>query len=119
MDPVVIITLFGTLISIVAGTAQVLDYVEKRRDKQKQAIERVENQPTLTLPGTSIEKINTVQNIKRKQNQVDWGEATDVSVFYGRTEELSKLEQWVVQDNCRVVALLGMGGIGKTSSTLR
>ncbi len=119
MDPVVIITLFGTLISIVAGTAQVLDYVEKRRDKQKQAIERVENQPTLTLPGTSIEKINTVQNIKHNQNQVDWGEATDVSVFYGRTEELSKLEQWVVQDNCRVVALLGMGGIGKTSLSIK
>ncbi len=119
MDPVVIITLFGTLISIVAGTAQVLDYAEKRRDKQKQAIERVEKQPTLTLPGTSIEKINTVQNIKHNQNQVDWGEATDVSVFYGRTEELSKLEQWVVQDNCRVVALLGMGGIGKTSLSIK
>jgi WD40 repeat protein len=119
MDPVVIITLFGTLISIVAGTAQVLDYVEKRRDKQKQAIERVEKQPTLTLPGTTGEKINPVQNIKYNQNQVDWGEATDVSVFYGRTEELSKLEQWIVQDNCHVVALLGMGGIGKTSLSIK
>jgi hypothetical protein len=45
----------------------------------------------------------------------DWGEAPEVSVFYGRTEELATLQQWIVQDRCRVVALLGMGGIGKTA----
>jgi hypothetical protein len=45
----------------------------------------------------------------------DWGEAPDISVFYGRTEELTKLEQWIVKDRCRLVALLGMGGIGKTA----
>ncbi|MBR8833802.1 MAG: pentapeptide repeat-containing protein [Stigonema ocellatum SAG 48.90 = DSM 106950] len=47
--------------------------------------------------------------------RIDWGEATDVSVFYGRTIELNTLEQWLIKDCCRVVALLGMGGIGKTS----
>lgn len=45
----------------------------------------------------------------------DWGEAPDVSVFYGRTEELATLEQWIVNDKCRLVALLGMPGIGKTT----
>jgi len=45
----------------------------------------------------------------------DWGEAPDVSVFYGRSYELTTLEQWIVQDNCRLVVLLGMGGIGKTA----
>jgi len=45
----------------------------------------------------------------------DWGEAPDVSVFYGRSDELTTLEQWIVQDNCRLVVLLGMGGIGKTA----
>lgn len=47
--------------------------------------------------------------------QQDWGEAPDVSSFYGRTEELSQLEQWIMQGRCKVVALLGMGGIGKTT----
>lgn len=32
-----------------------------------------------------------------------------------RTIELALLEQWLIQERCRVVALLGMGGIGKTS----
>ena len=46
---------------------------------------------------------------------LDWGEAPDVSVFYDRSDELTTLEQWIVQDNCRLVVLLGMGGIGKTA----
>jgi DNA-binding CsgD family transcriptional regulator len=45
----------------------------------------------------------------------DWGQAPDVSVFYGRTEELTTLKQWIVSDNCRVVALLGLAGSGKTT----
>ncbi|MEC4891790.1 MAG: NB-ARC domain-containing protein [Oscillatoria sp. PMC 1051.18] len=53
------------------------------------------------------------------QNQIDWGEAIDVSLFYGRIEELVTLKQWIVQDQCRLVALLGMGGIGKTALSIK
>jgi SpoVK/Ycf46/Vps4 family AAA+-type ATPase len=53
--------------------------------------------------------------VRGRQNPIDWGEAPEVSSFYGRTEELNQLEQWIVQDHCKVVALLGMGGIGKTT----
>src|SRR5690606_4662936 len=49
---------------------------------------------------------------------VDWGEAPEVPVLYGREAELATLQQWVVEDRCRVVALLGLGGIGKTSLAL-
>src|SRR5712691_10662310 len=47
--------------------------------------------------------------------RVDWGDALDVPSFYGREEELATLEQWVVQERCRVVSVLGMGGIGKSA----
>ncbi|WP_375511629.1 NB-ARC domain-containing protein [uncultured Nostoc sp.] len=64
--------------------------------------------------GVTLE--NSIQNSKSKiQNRSDWGEAIDVSVFYGRTAELNRLEQWIIKDRCRLVAVLGMGGIGKTS----
>ena len=46
---------------------------------------------------------------------VDWGEAIDINCFYGRIDELATLEHWIQVDQCRLVALLGMGGIGKTA----
>src|SRR5204863_6432896 len=47
--------------------------------------------------------------------RVDWGEALDVPSFYGRQGELATLAQWVVQERCRVVSVLGLGGIGKSA----
>ena len=41
--------------------------------------------------------------------------APDVSSFYGRTDEVAELEHWLLVDQCRLVAVLGMGGIGKTA----
>lgn len=49
----------------------------------------------------------------------DWGKAPDVFAFFGRTQELAQLEQWVSRDRCRLVAVLGMGGMGKTSLSLK
>ena len=46
---------------------------------------------------------------------IDYGEAPDVTDFCGRSTELTQLAQWVEVDRCRLVAILGMGGIGKTA----
>src|SRR5437660_3827906 len=45
---------------------------------------------------------------------VDLVEALDVSHFVGREVEVAELTQWIVQEHCRLVTLLGMGGIGKS-----
>lgn len=49
----------------------------------------------------------------------DWGEAIDVSTFYGRTAELATLEGWIVQDGCRLITLMGMGGVGKSALSVK
>jgi WD40 repeat protein len=51
----------------------------------------------------------------QKSRHIDWGEAPHLEQFYGREQELATLSQWMTKDSCRVVTILGMGGIGKTS----
>lgn len=59
-----------------------------------------------------------LQDSPLNTQQCDWGEAIDVTVFYGRSAELSTLEQWIEQ-RCRLVAVLGIGGIGKTALSVK
>ncbi len=66
------------------------------------------NSPNLTVLPPSINE----QSINSKSH--DWNKAPDVSIFYGREQEQTILRQWVKVDNCRIIAILGMGGIGKT-----
>src|SRR5256885_5359688 len=45
--------------------------------------------------------------------RVDWVGALDTSHFAGREVEVAELSQWIVQERCRVVTLLGIGGGGQ------
>ncbi|MEH2301277.1 MAG: NB-ARC domain-containing protein [Nostoc sp.] len=74
----------------------------------------------------TIEKLFSAFHLKIEKsdysssnNRLDWGEAIFSSVFYGRTEELTTLEQWILNEHCQLVALLGIGGIGKTSLSVK
>ncbi|MBP5971805.1 NACHT domain-containing protein [Brasilonema sp. CT11] len=74
----------------------------------------------------SIEKLFSVFSVKidkidylNSKNHLDWGDATFTSVFYGRTEELTTLQEWILDERCRLVSLLGMGGIGKTALSVK
>jgi WD40 repeat protein len=52
-----------------------------------------------------------------------WGERIDVASFRGREHELQQLERWLdgnsegnaLQSRCRLISIVGMGGMGKTS----
>jgi hypothetical protein len=44
----------------------------------------------------------------------DWGAAPEASFFYGRIKELATLKHWILEEHCRLVTLLGRGGMGKT-----
>jgi hypothetical protein len=51
----------------------------------------------------------------RNSASVDWGEAPEITTFYGREAELNRLKRWILNDRCHLAALLGIGGIGKTA----
>src|SRR5579864_7269136 len=74
-------------------------------------------QPSPLMPLSDEQTRATDQAVPRPAPgpRVDWGDALDVPSFYGREEELALLSRWVVQERCRVVSVLGMGGIGKSA----
>src|SRR5438876_9273920 len=49
----------------------------------------------------------------------DWGEAPHIEGFYGREKELTQLKHWMLNDRCRMIAILGLGGVGKTTLATR
>jgi WD40 repeat protein/DNA-binding XRE family transcriptional regulator len=49
----------------------------------------------------------------------DWGEAPAAPVLQDRAQELETLARWVREERCRVVEVVGAGGIGKTALVAR
>jgi transcriptional regulator with XRE-family HTH domain len=77
-----------------------------------------------TLPGdfTSVSRLEQViehsdgrRPVEHSSWQEDWGEAPHSNGFCGREKELDEIEQWITGDRCRTAAVLGIGGVGKTT----
>jgi WD40 repeat protein len=56
-----------------------------------------------------------VADVEESEIRQDWGTAPDVTSLLGRDGELHTLKEWITTDRCRLVSILGMGGLGKTS----
>jgi tRNA A-37 threonylcarbamoyl transferase component Bud32 len=69
------------------------------------------------IPAAPVSEV--LSGKRRVALRQDWGEAPDVSVFYGRHDEAAQLIEWLVDERCRLVGVLGMGGIGKTALVTR
>lgn len=82
--------------------------------KARQTLSQDDGTNTPDTTQSELDLIGTVSNPR-----IDLGEAPDVSVFYGRTEELKTLKQWIINEQCRLVIVLGMGGIGKTALSVK
>ena len=47
--------------------------------------------------------------------KVDQAEMPRINAFYGREHEQQNLKQWILDERCQVIAIVGIGGIGKTA----
>ena len=76
--------------------------------------------------GEKVSKHNLQAVLRRYQHRSapnnciqDWGEASDVSHFYNRLQELETLETWISGNSTRAIGIFGLGGIGKTSLSVK
>lgn len=84
----------------------------------QEIVEKLESKVTETIAVSSV--LSVVENLHQRK---DWGDAPEVPVFFGRETELAILKKWVLGDSCasrcRLVGIIGMGGIGKTDLSLK
>jgi WD40 repeat protein len=75
---------------------------------------------TVVRPGEPVGMRPTAQPVTLTPERTqDWGDAPDTAAFVGRADELALAQRWVVDEQCRLLAILGIGGIGKTSLAAR
>jgi WD40 repeat protein len=86
------------------------------QNQQAVLVNQIENDAESSSQGDSETALlgRSNQTVKVHQYQ-HWGEAIDVSIFYGRQAELVLLHQWIESNRCRLITLVGMGGMGKTA----
>ncbi|MDX2255776.1 MAG: NB-ARC domain-containing protein [Pseudanabaenaceae cyanobacterium bins.39] len=98
-----------------------LTFKEKVTKSSVQSVVRRQRQGQ-TVPRESFaaetEAVPALSKVEANYRQ-DWGEVVDVTFFYGRTNEIGVLEEWVDRDRCRLVGIFGMGGLGKTTLSVK
>lgn len=68
--------------------------------------------PHLTQTGTKANSETSTQL------HIDLGDAPEIFSFYGRENEVFTLENWIVNEHSKLVAILGISGIGKTTLSI-
>jgi WD40 repeat protein len=73
----------------------------------------------MTNPSQENSRSDSVSIPGIQTQRQDWGESIDTHLFCGREQELATLTHWVLGERCRLVALLGLGGMGKSSLSVK
>jgi DNA-binding MarR family transcriptional regulator len=67
------------------------------------------------IPNSHPPNQETSNTKQTKTSHQDLSEMPELGNFFDRTHELQTLTTWILQQNCRLITLTGISGIGKTS----
>ena len=70
-------------------------------------------------PNSNPPNLETSNSKPTKTLHQDLSEMPELGNFFDRTSELQTLTTWILQQNCRLIALTGISGIGKTSLAVK
>jgi NACHT domain/Pentapeptide repeats (8 copies) len=94
------------------------------QSKQGSSQSEIVSKPLATHDCSSCEKKRIAERLELEKirdypHSYHLTAAIDVSFFYGRSTELSTLKHWILEEHCRLIAIVGMVGIGKTALSVK
>ncbi|NJL55752.1 ATP-binding protein [bacterium] len=105
-----IVAIVGTIFGVIVAVTQLVDFWQKYQEKQRLKKQSSRQQPDLKARSNRS---------KHPVSRQDWGEAIAAPTFYGRNQEVDQLCSWIRDDYCRLVVILGIGGVGKTTLSIK
>lgn len=99
--------------------ATVKKILERQKGVDQATLEQFFEDFSLKLAGGDFERPRIEvgpERVAEEQDVIAIAEGLpDAGNFFGRDQELKQVTDWVVGERCRLVMVLGMGGIGKTT----
>jgi transcriptional regulator with XRE-family HTH domain len=106
----------GEHVGIAPGT--ITKVLNRSKNIDRRTIERIFRTFNLELepsdyskPGFSLSSIRAEEHKPVSNTYIDWGKMSHNPVFYRHMKELAILNERIVKDSCRLVALLELMGI--------
>jgi len=103
-----ILLIIAAVVGIVAGLIQLLEYLEKRKEKK--------TSPSAPLSdGSKLPAKQTATKVKRVKNHL----AIPITSLIGRDKEIAAIEKILKNNQVRLLTIVGPGGVGKTRLALK
>jgi len=101
-----IIAIVAAVVGIIAGFVQLLDYLEKKKEKSKERPIQLSTQPI---------SVTSKSEAPRAKNSIP----VPLTSLIGRNEEILAIGKLIREHHVRLLTIIGPGGVGKTRLALQ